>query len=148
MKHHDLALALTRGVSLTTPDAIGKEVRAIRQKKFPDLTKEGTAGSFFKNPTLSPEAFEALSARHPGLPGFPARDGIKISLAWLLDHELGLKGFAMGKARLFEAQPLVIATSAGATAREVELLADEVAARVHGATGISIEREVRSLAQK
>lgn len=143
--YKDLARAAEEGVPLRTPQEVATAVRAIRARKFPDLSKEGTAGSFFKNPTVSEEAFEALRARFPELPGYPSAAGVKLSLAWILDRALSLKGHAVGKARLFEAQPLVIATADGASAHDVDALADDVTARVKEATGVGIEREVRSL---
>lgn len=143
--YKDLAKAESEGVALSTPLEVATAVRAIRAQKFPDLTKEGTAGSFFKNPTLSKEAFETLQARYPELPGYEGPGGVKISLAWILDRVLSLKGMAVRGARLFEAQPLVIAMTAGARAEDVEELANTVAARVQVETKIVIEREVRSL---
>lgn len=130
-------------VPLTTPEEIARAVRAIRAAKFPDLTKEGTAGSFFKNPVVEQEEAEMLATQFPGMRQFTMADGrVKIALAWILDHALELKGFRMGNARLFEQQPLVIVTEFGATAHDVDALAEEVCARVHAKTGISIEREV------
>ena len=39
----------------------------IREKKLPDRTKVGTAGSFFKNPVISKEQFELLLSKYPHL---------------------------------------------------------------------------------
>ena len=143
--YQDLQSAAAAGESLGTPSEVACAVRAIRMRKFPDLSKEGTAGSFFKNPVVSSARTEELLARYPELPHFPQDGGAaKISLAWILDHALSLKGHAVGGARLFERQPLVIATDATATARDVESLAEEIAERVRAATGITIEREVET----
>lgn len=129
-----------------TPQAIGEAVRRIRVAKFPDLATHGTAGSFFKNPTISIPEYDALKERYPELPGFPNAEGIKIPLAWILDHVLALRGFHIGAAYLFENQPLVLVTEEGATAHDVNILADAIAQKVFGTTKIHIEREVRSLA--
>lgn len=133
---------------LTTPSEIAEAVRAIRSRKFPDLSVCGTAGSFFKNPVVSEEAYKALTERYKDLPGFPTNGGIKISLAWLLDNVLSLRGFCINQVRLFEAQPLVLVAEEGATAKDISLLAEEVATRVFDATGITLEREVRTLPKK
>ena len=69
---------------------------------------------------------------------------MKVSLAWLLDHALSLKGFAHGRVRLYQHQPLVMVAAEGATAGDVDALACEVARRVQTATGIAIEREVET----
>ena len=124
---------------------IRQAVLAIRAKKFPDLTREGTAGSFFLNPIVSKEKAQELKKRFPDLPQFPAGQGMKISLAWLLDNVLHLKGTARGSARLYERQPLVIVAKGGARAHEVRELAEFVASRVREELNIEIEPEVRIL---
>lgn len=120
-------------------------VLAIRAGKFPDLSQEGTAGSFFKNPVLAePEAL-ALQAKHPDMPLFPLPEaaGRKVPLAYLFDHGLNLKGYACGRARLFEQQPLVIAAQFGARAEDIEQLAEEVRKKIFDAYAVAIEPEVR-----
>ncbi len=141
----DLLRAQAEGVPLSAPGEIASAVRAIRARKFPHGSVGGTAGSFFKNPVVSRELADTLTERFPGIPAFPQEEGmVKISLAWLLDHVLSLKGFAQGKARLYEKHPLVIVARAGAGAAEIDALAREVAERVRAATGMVIEREVET----
>lgn len=41
----------------------------IREKKLPDRTKIGTAGSFFKNPIVTKEQYEILLVKYPELKG-------------------------------------------------------------------------------
>jgi len=125
--------------------AIREAVLAIRHGKFPDLSVEGTAGSFFKNPIVTKEAADALVAQYPGLPVFamPETSGVKIPLAWLLDRVLNLKGFSVGGARLFEKQPLVVAAKKGTTSDEVIKLASVVTEKVKEKFSISIEPEVK-----
>lgn len=140
----DLSRLIEAGEALSTPHTIGEAVRRVRSVKFPDLAKYGTAGSFFKNPTISSDAYTALKLQYSELPGFVVEEGIKIPLAWILDHVLDLRGFRMGRVHLFENQPLVLVADADATADEVNALATAVAEKVCAATGIRIEREVRS----
>ncbi|MHB0865980.1 MAG: UDP-N-acetylmuramate dehydrogenase [Minisyncoccota bacterium] len=141
----DLAQALASGMPLTTPLEVARTVRAIRTTKLPSLAEEGTAGSFFKNPLLSHERAAALASRFPGLPVFPqAGDCTKVSLAWILDHVLALKGHARGRVRLYEKQPLIMVAERDATSAEVDALASEVHDRVCEATSITIEREVET----
>ncbi len=143
----DIARARETGVPLGTPREIASAVRQIRRAKFPRLEEEGTAGSFFKNLVVRETQAAALKERFPELPVFPQEDGMaKVSLAWILDHALGLKGYAIGAARLFEKQPLVLVARRGASSADVDLLARDVQARVHAATGIMIEREVETFA--
>ncbi|HRH24070.1 MAG TPA: UDP-N-acetylmuramate dehydrogenase [Candidatus Paceibacterota bacterium] len=148
IEYGDLLAARERGDDLSTPAAIGDTVRAIRSKKFPDLNEFGTAGSFFKNPVLTPDAYAALSEQHGEVPRFPNPNGVKVPLAFILDKVLSLRGFTLGHASLFGAQPLVLVLEKGGKSVDIETLAQEVEKRVHEATGIKIEREVRTMPTK
>lgn len=142
--YKDLAALKEAGEALDTPVRIADAVRRVRARKFPDIRVHGTAGSFFKNPVITPEAYASLLARYPELPSFPAIDGVKVPLAYILDRMLGLRGYRDGKVWLFDAQPLVLVADRGATAQDIDAFADRIAARVHAEIGIAIEREVRS----
>lgn len=126
---------------------VREAVGVIRRDKFPDLAKEGTAGSFFKNPTLNRYAAEALRDRFPGLPVFelPESPLMKVPLAWFLDPSHGVFDFRdlqVSGARLFEKQPLVIAARPGTSARDVRALARTVSGHVRETLGFSVEPEV------
>jgi|CXWL01.1.fsa_nt_gi UDP-N-acetylmuramate dehydrogenase len=141
----DLACAVEQGAKLVSPLAIASSVRDIRARKFPDMETTGTAGSFFKNPVVTEEAFSKLKETYKDLPGFPFGNGVKIPLAYILDKVLSMKGFSIGPVALYQNQPLVLVTHVGATVQDVETLAQEVAQKVIEVTGLSIEREVRTL---
>ncbi len=146
-KYGDLTAYEQAGNALSTPVQIAEAVRAIRAKKFPDLSVAGTAGSFFKNPIIAEAEYAQLAKKYPGMPGFPIAntEQVKVPLAWILDHVLKLRGYSKDVVRCFEQQPLVIVTERGATKKSVDVFADEVVLLVKNATGISIEREVRTL---
>lgn len=141
----DLMRAQEAGITLQHPNDIAAAVREIRRQKFPDLAAFGTAGSFFKNPVVTQEAFLELTRTHGALPSFPQGERVKIPLAFILDKLLSLKGYRAGKAFLFGNQPLVLVADRGADARDVEVLASEIEKKVFDATGIRIEREVRDV---
>ncbi|NNM84039.1 UDP-N-acetylmuramate dehydrogenase [Candidatus Parcubacteria bacterium] len=145
ISYPDLKQRQARGEALATPADIARTVRSIRAEKFPPSAEGGTAGSFFKNPIV-PRAFaDALAKRFPGLPLFPqGNTDAKVSLAWLLDHALSLKGYAAGTVRLYEKQPLVIVAREGATAAQVDAHARTVAEQVFETIGITVEREVET----
>lgn len=144
ISYPDLEASRAAGVALYTPIDIARAVRNVRSNKFPDLKTHGTAGSFFKNPILTEETFAALDAQYPEIPRYPVAGGIKIPLAWILDHVLALRSFTLGPVSLFERQPLVLVTNANATAHDVEVLAQHVTTLVFDATNILIEREVQN----
>jgi UDP-N-acetylmuramate dehydrogenase len=125
---------------------IRNAVIEIRSKKFPDWHITGTAGSFFKNPHVSAKKYGALRAAFPLLPGFPDGEGmVKVSLGWILDHVLGMKGYRKGNVGLFVGQALVLVCYDGATAREISAFSQEVIAAVKNKTGMMIECEVRMI---
>ena len=124
------------------------EVRAailsIRASKFPDLSHEGTAGSFFLNPIITSADAERIAQMLPGIPHFPQKDGrVKLSLAYILDHGLNMKGVSVRRARLFEKQPLVLVAQCGASSHDVCELASLVQVRVRDVYGIDVAHEVQ-----
>lgn len=55
-----------------------------------------SAGSFFTNPLLTPEQFEALHAAAPDAPAYPDADGrTKVPAAWLIEHAGFTKGYGL-----------------------------------------------------
>ena len=121
-------------------------VISIRSKKFPDLGRVGTAGSFFKNPIIGEEKFETLKITYPELPGFPDQKGnVKIALGWILDKGLSLRGFCEGDVCTYEGQALVIVNKKNATAHDVKIFAEKIQAQVKKVFDISIECEVTFL---
>ena len=122
--------------------AIREAVLEIRSKKFPDLSKVGTAGSFFKNPVISKEHFEKLKTKYPDTPFFAAKNGVKVPLAFILDKICGLKGFKKGSVELFANQPLVLINQGGATAKDIKNFSAEIKKIVKEKTNIDIEEEV------
>lgn len=133
----------------STPDnvsAVREAVLSIRRNKLPDTETVGTAGSFFKNPVIPEGVFTSLRNRYPEVQGYPSSDGqVKVSLAWILDHILHLNGVVMGNVFFNSTQPLVLCAHKDATAEEIDVVAKHVESMVRNATGIVIEREVRTL---
>ena len=67
-------------------------VCAIRSAKLPDPAVLGNAGSFFKNPTVTPEQCADIIERDPKVVHYPMPDGsIKLAAGWLIDS-CGLEG--------------------------------------------------------
>lgn len=132
----------TKNIVAPSQREIREAVIAIRTQKFPDLSAVGTAGSFWKNPIISDELYGSLGTQHRDMPAFPSPVGVKVSLAWILDHVCHLKGYALGRVHLFNKQPLVVVAEQGSSALDVNRLADFVVQDVKEKTGIDIEREV------
>src|SRR3989338_7031013 len=103
-----------------TLEEVRKAIGEIRNKKFPNLVKYGTAGSFFKNPVISSKVADNLKKKYPKIDIFEGKNGNKkISLAGLLDN-IGLKGIRDGDVGTFENQPLVFVNYGNARAKEIK----------------------------
>ncbi|MGE4239482.1 UDP-N-acetylmuramate dehydrogenase [Ramlibacter sp.] len=125
------------------PDArqIYDWVCAIRGAKLPDPRVIGNAGSFFKNPTVTPEQCQDIIARDPGIVHYPMPDGtVKLAAGWLIDA-CGWKGKSVGKAGVYEKQALVLVNRGGATGGEVVTLARAIQTSVYERFGIRLEPE-------
>ncbi len=125
---------------------IRNEIISIRSEKFPDWNTVGTAGSFFKNPVVSKEKADALCLAYPALPQYPTESGeVKISLGYVLDKILTLKGHTEGNVRLYEKQALVLVTERGALSSEVKAFAEKIIAQVKEKIGVIVEMEVTEI---
>ncbi len=131
------------GKKQPTPLEVRNVVIDIRKNKLPDITKIGTAGSFFKNPIVTEERYTELAGLYPGLPFFPAYGGFKkIPLAWILDKVCNFNGYREGNVGLYKTQPLALVNFGGGTSIEIKKLADKIFNEVKNKTGIEIEWEV------
>ncbi len=124
-----------------TVQKIREAVLAIRAEKLPDVHRLGSAGSFFKNPVVTPAKFEELHKRYPKMPYFPQEDGVKIPAAWLIDT-LGWKGKKQGGAQVYEKQPLVLVNTGTAVPEDVMRLAAAITESVKEQFDIEIYPEV------
>ena len=125
------------------PDAkqIFDWVCAIRRAKLPDPATIGNAGSFFKNPVVSPEQCRDIIGRDPEVVHYPLPDGsIKLAAGWLIDA-CGWKGKSIGRAGVYEKQALVLVNRGGASGAEVLTLARAIQESVYGRFGIRLEPE-------
>ena len=130
-----------------TPDAraVFDWVCAIRRAKLPDWRVLGNAGSFFKNPTVSPEQCADIIARDPKIVHYPMDDGrIKLAAGWLIDA-CGWRGKSVGNAGVYERQALVLVNRGGSadpvTGGEVMTLAKAIQTSVYERFGIRLEPE-------
>ncbi len=128
---------------ITAPDArqIFDWVCAIRRAKLPDPACVGNAGSFFKNPLVTPEQCRDIIGRDPEVVHYPMADGrIKLAAGWLIDS-CGWKGKTVGKAGVYEKQALVLVNRGDAIGSDVMTLARAIQESVYGKFGIRLELE-------
>ncbi|MEI7786664.1 MAG: UDP-N-acetylmuramate dehydrogenase [Betaproteobacteria bacterium] len=128
-----------------TPVQLFNWICEIRRAKLPDPAVLGNAGSFFKNPTVSPEQCADIIARDPKVVHYPMADGsIKLAAGWLIDA-CGWKGKSVGRAGVYEKQALVLVNRGGSsdpvTGGEVMTLARAIQTSVYERFGLRLEPE-------
>jgi len=152
VRYAELARALGVGEGAAAPLAeVRRTVIELRRKKGmvldasdPDTT---SAGSFFTNPILSKEAFEALKERAKDegpIPVFPEPDGrLKVSAGWLIEHAGFRKGFAGdgGRVAVSSKHALALTNRGGASTAELVALARRIRAGVLERFGVALENE-------
>lgn len=117
-------------------------VIALRQSKLPSLGEIGMAGSFFKNPVISKEAYVKLQASYPHIPGYDLGHGMfKIPAAWLIT-ELGYKGIREGNVGTYHRHALVLVNYGSARGEELWNFAKKIMRDVHSHFAIDLEPEV------
>lgn len=129
------------GVTHPTPQQVYDWVCAIRRAKLPDPKRIGNAGSFFKNPVVTPEQCRDIIARDPSVVHYPMADGsFKLAAGWLIDA-CGWKGKSIGQAGVYEKQALVLVNRGQAIGGEIVTLAKAIQESVYGRFGIRLEPE-------
>jgi len=132
-------------VSDVTPRRVFDWVCDIRRHKLPDPAVLGNAGSFFKNPSVTPEQCADIIARDPKVVHYPMPDGsIKLAAGWMIDA-CGWKGKTVGRAGVYERQALVLVNRGTmqqpCTGGEIMTLAKAIQTSVYERFGIRLEPE-------
>ena len=137
-----------REVLEPTLQQVRDAVREIRRSKAM-LIVEGdpdsqSAGSFFKNPQVTPYIFQQILNKADGtpLPNWPGTNGlVKLSAAWLIEHSGFHKGFTKGPVGISSKHTLAIVNRGGANASDILALKEDIQNRVKGEFGIELTPE-------
>ena len=124
-----------------TPANLQRQVIAIRQSKLPDPREYPNAGSFFKNPIISQESFNALHKAYPNMPNYLQSNGAtKVAAGWLID-QTGWKGKRLEQVGMFAKQALVLVNYGGAVLQDVQATYRTVQKDVLNKFNIQLEPE-------
>jgi UDP-N-acetylmuramate dehydrogenase len=154
LKYAELQKALADRQSPTLTE-VRDTVIALRKKKSMVLDafdpNRRSAGSFFTNPIVAPEAADEVVRRaiERGLaksptevPRWPEKDGrVKLAAGWLIEKSGIEKGLRRGNVGISSAHALALVHHGGGTTKELLALADHVRASVREAFGVELERE-------
>ncbi len=125
--------------------SISQAVINIRRSKLPDPAKLGNSGSFFKNPVVSEDKYQALLKQFPDLVGYPAGEHkVKLAAGWMIENA-GWKAYREGDAGVHINQALVLVNYGNASGKEIALLAEKIRASVLDKFGVNLEGEVNIL---
>ena len=136
------SVLLEKGMTSPTIGDIYDMVAAIRRSKLPDGAVLRNAGSFFKNPVVSPEQARRMQQSHPAMPLFPLPDGnVKLAAGWLIE-QCGLKGYRDGDVGIYDKQALIIVNYGMATGAEILRVAQLAMQTVWEKFEVALEPEV------
>ena len=134
------------GAAPTDPMQVREAVIKIREAKLPSVEIVGSAGSFFKNPVVSPLQFTKIIEGYENVPHYIQTGGfVKVPAAWMIE-QCGLKGASVGGAQVYEKQPLVIINKDDkATPQDVLALEKKVIDEVKNRFGVELTPEVEHI---
>ena len=140
----ELARSLDAPTGSRVPlDRVREAVLGLRRGKGMVLDADDhdtwSAGSFFTNPLLSPEAAAQLPADAPRWP--QGDDLVKTSAAWLIEQAGFFRGYGSGPARISSKHTLALTNTGGARTEDVLALAREVRAGVRARFGVELVNE-------
>jgi UDP-N-acetylmuramate dehydrogenase len=117
----------------------------IRSSKLPDVNALGSAGSFFKNPTVDAEVAEKLKNEFVGIPVYSAENGKnKLAAGWLIE-QAGWKGKREGDAGVHDQQALVLVNHGSASGQDIFRFSEKIKQSVFEKFGVDLEREVNCI---
>jgi UDP-N-acetylmuramate dehydrogenase len=154
VSYAQLADRLGVGIGERVPVAEARAaVLALRREKGmvvdPADPDSVSAGSFFTNPVLDPEAALALEARvserlgpDAGAPLWPQPDGrVKTSAAWLIERAGFGRGYGSGRAGVSSKHTLALVNRGGASTADLLAVAREIRDGVRAAFGVELVPE-------
>ena len=147
------------GIENPTLQQLHDAICAIRDAKLPNVKQIGSAGSFFKNPVIEREQFEALLKEYPTMPHYDEPNGmVKVPAGWLIEHSgpstlrraqgsgtagaTSWKGWREEHVGVYDKQALVLVHYGGGKGQEIVELAHIIQDSVEKKFGIRISPEV------
>ena len=128
--------------NVLTPMLVRRTVLNIRFEKIPDFRRYGNAGSFFKNPDISPAVAKKLASKHPEVKMFIQPDGnYKVPAGQLIDL-CGFKRMPDPTVGVAYTNALILMNLGNAKGKEVLEYAKKIKKAVKEKFDIKLEPEV------
>jgi len=130
------------GISKPNIHNVAQAIKNIRQQKLPDPKEIGSAGSFYKNPSVTENELKNIKSIFPNIPYYVQPDNLyKIPAAWLIE-QCGWKGYNKGDAGVHKNQALILVNYGNATGKDILNLAIKIQESVLKKFGLKLETEV------
>ncbi|SMQ30510.1 UDP-N-acetylmuramate dehydrogenase [Pseudomonas helmanticensis] len=130
-----------QGIEQPTPTDVSRAICSIRSEKLPDPAVLGNAGSFFKNPLVSPAIVAQIKQQHPDVVAYAQADGqMKLAAGWLIERA-GWKGFREADAGVHKLQALVLVNYGAATGLQLLDLAQRIQKDIAERFNVDLEME-------
>ena len=130
------------GIENPTLQQLHDAICAIRDAKLPDVKQLGSAGSFFKNPVIEKEQFDALQKDYPDIPHYDEPNGmVKVPAGWLIE-QAGWKGWRDEHVGVYDKQALVLVHYGGGKGQDIVALSTRIQESVVDKFRIKISPEV------
>jgi UDP-N-acetylmuramate dehydrogenase len=128
-----------------TLTGVRQAVLEIRRSKSmvidADDPNSRSAGSFFKNPIVTPGQLDELREKRPRVPSFEFGTEFKVPAAWLIENAGFQKGYRLGHAAISSNHTLAIVNTGQAKAADVIVLKDLIQTKVLTEFGIALTPE-------
>lgn len=124
------------------PKEVAEAVIQIRNSKLPNPSKIPNAGSFFKNPIISKDKYQALVLQDPNLPHYPHGNEVKVPAAYLIE-QTGWKGKSWKSVGVHKKQALVLINLGEGKANDLKELIKSIQESVFNKYKIALEPEVQ-----
>ncbi len=130
------------GIHEFTPQVIRDAVIAIRTSKLPDPAKVRNNGSFFANPIVPQADFQRLQRTFSDIPHWPARQGVKLSAAWLI-VQAGFKEYHDAETGMstWPKQPLVLVNESAKSTADLLRFRQKIIDAVQARFGLVLQQE-------
>jgi UDP-N-acetylmuramate dehydrogenase len=130
----------TNGLTDRHPQTIRNAVLSIRASKLPDPKITPSAGSFFKNVSVSAEAAADYRRRFPNMPLHKVGANWEISSGWLIE-QTGLKGQVLHGMLVSDKAALILINKSAESYADLAAARAEIIDRVHQLFDIKLEQE-------
>jgi UDP-N-acetylmuramate dehydrogenase len=128
------------GFSDRSPQTIRNAVMSIRATKLPDPKIIPSAGSFFKNTTISADQAQEYRQKFPNMPLYKVGQNWEISSGWLIE-QTGLKGQVLHGMLVSNQAALILINQSARNYADLDAARQTIIDKVHKLFNIKLEQE-------